>query len=76
MDADGTFVRDGVRVRAAPGNGAGSLEDEYFWDVRTPLADEDARKTVCSLISSRELIDFVMSLPAGRREYRHNPTKG
>ena len=45
---DGTYVLDGHRVRSAPGNGDGSLRDEYFWDIRTPIAGDRSMKLVLS----------------------------
>jgi hypothetical protein len=68
VDADGTYMLHGVRVRAGPGSGGvpGCIYDEMEAGVRTPFADEKARKTTLGLLSHADVIAFARSLPSVR----------
>ena len=63
---DGTYREQGLRVRAGPGNGEGSLHDEFERGVRTPLAGDKGKQMVLSCITDPELKAFVRSLPVAR----------
>ena len=65
---DGCYVMNGVRVRCAPGNGAGSLRDEFASGIRTPFASEKDRHDLSGSVSGPKLKEFVRSLPAARLE--------
>ena len=65
MEADGTYVLSGARVRAAPGNGDGSLEDEAGRGMMTPLASEAARAMLSATVRPG-LQEFVAKLPAAQ----------
>jgi len=61
---DGCFFTHGVRVRCAPGNGKGSLNDEFKRNQVTPLSDEAVRSEIAGL--SEGLREFTGSLPVVR----------
>lgn len=63
---DGTIVRNGLRVRLAPGVGEGSLVDEYFWDVKTPLLGDEVRDELLRTVNRDALAAFVRALPVAR----------
>ncbi len=64
--SDGTYRKQGLRIRAGPGNGEGSLHDEFERGVRTPLAGDQARRMVLACVTNPELKAFVRSLPIAR----------
>lgn len=69
VDADGTFLLRGLRVRAAAGAGdlPGTLYDESARGVRTPLESEDARQLILGQVNA-PLHEFVRALPVVRLE--------
>lgn len=65
--ADGTYTRDGIRVRAAPGVGPGSLHDEVERGERTPVV-EDVREQLIRAARTKTAREFVEALPIARTE--------
>lgn len=59
---DGCYLLHGTRVRAAPGNGRGSIYDEFERGITTPLAGEKERKTCLDLVGSADLKQFIGTL--------------
>ena len=63
---DGTLRRGGIRVRAAPGHGDGSLSDDYLWGEITPLDGDRALQSILDTVKNERLRAFVRSLPVAR----------
>lgn len=63
VEVDGCYIKHGMRVRAGPGNGMGSLEDERERGIVTPLCSEHSRG-VCLGLVGRDMKAFVRELPA------------
>ncbi len=64
VDQDGCYVQQGIRVRAAPGHGQGSLSDEMTKGIMTPLDSEETREALCK--GNPEKSAFIRSLPSAR----------
>jgi len=64
VGADGCFFTHGVRIRCAPGNGKGSIYDEFKRDHITPLSEEAVRNEIVGL--GEGLGEFIRSLPVVR----------
>lgn len=73
---DGTLRRCGVRVRAAPGHGKGSLAEEYVWGEMTPLDGDRALRAILDTVKDERLRAFVRSLPVARTVPRAVPDEG
>ncbi len=63
---DGTFTKNGLRLRIGPGNGKGSLYEEYPLGICTPLDGDRGLKLVLSCIYEEKLRAFIGSLPIAR----------
>lgn len=68
IGSDGCYRVQGLRVRAARGNGEGSLDDEMARGVVTPLHGDEGRRTCLGLCSGPDLRGFIRSLPVARPE--------
>jgi|GEM_PF-3040543 len=66
--ADGTFKRQGIRVRCAPGNGDGSIWDEFKRGVLTPLDGDQAKTDMLRMVSRPEVKAYIERLPIARVE--------
>lgn len=66
IDHDGCYLLQGIRVRVAPGNGPGSIDDEFERGVTTPLASEKDRKMCSDLASRMDMRKFINSLPVAK----------